>query len=236
MRPFVIRSFPRCGTHMLRTALDRHPQITCHSEVMNKDVTPLHVLRREGAAGIYKRFTGPGEGFIVHGYTGERSNLSQIRADLWPVLQQEQPLVICLERKDLLRRVFSVCTARVTRKWQTFKNEDQRALGAPILETFEVEHELKMAEKSFAASRELFPDAIYINYEDLVENWDENMAMLQKAIGADPQPVRPTTSKQEQRPIQEIVGNYEELRNVFWVGKLGDYFRFAESRQEVGQA
>ena len=35
LRPFVIQTLPRSGTHLLMTALDSHPELTCHGLVFS---------------------------------------------------------------------------------------------------------------------------------------------------------------------------------------------------------
>ena len=36
-RPFVLVSYLRSGTHLLRTALESHPEIVCRAEPFNSD-------------------------------------------------------------------------------------------------------------------------------------------------------------------------------------------------------
>lgn len=234
--PFVIRSYPRCGTHMLRTALDAHPEITCHNEIFNPDVTPPEKLAEIGAEELYRRHaSGKCEGFVVHGYT-ELEAFAEVgrHAELWDFLEREKPTLFVVEREDLLRRAFSVYQARKTQRWHVWKsNVGENKLGVPEVPPVAVEWQLKCAVYSKRASRERFPWAEFYTYEQIVDDWDQQIAKMQRSIGVSTIiPIKPKTAKQDQRPIHEMVSNYRYLKDYFARSEWGKWFEVAEQNDE----
>lgn len=230
---FVIRSYPRCGTHMLRTALSTHPEIVCHNEVFNPDVSG-DALKELSAEELYARHTGPAEGFVVHGYTEiEKFAESHKTHELWPIIERERPQLLVIEREDLLRRAFSVCIARKTNRWHSWKTEQPKALISPELKKGDVRWHLQAAWESRLAGRRLFPWATFITYEQLVDDWDHRIVQIQQLCGATRiLPIKPKTRKQDNRPINEMVSNYEFLRNEFKQTEYFQWFTLAERNTE----
>lgn len=134
---FVIVSHLRCGTHMLRTMLESHPEIVCQSEVFNSDNPnlpyPLQTPTREVLdRWVYRRL--PAEvrcvGFVLQAYhpfglkafPGIREN--SLWADIWPLLEGMPGLrVIHLQRENLLRRHLSHILARKTGSWHDWDRD-----------------------------------------------------------------------------------------------------------------
>jgi len=231
---FVIRSFPRCGTHMLRTALDSHPEITCHNEVFNPDCLDPQVIDKLGAEGLYRRYTGNLTGFVVHGYTTEIFPKSRHTEELWPVIQRERPTLIIIERQDILRRAFSVYQARHTQRWHVWRSQQNRQpLAAPKLQYQEVEWQLARSLDYMVANRELFPWGHFFTYEAICDDWQANITLMQELIGVNTvQEILPRTAKQDQRPIQDMVQNYAALREMFIDTPYGEFFLAAEANDE----
>lgn len=233
---FVIRSYPRCGTHMIRTALEQHPEIACFNEVFNPDHSGAERIERLGAQGLYDAHTGPKTGFVVHGYTGlEKFAQSTKTTELWPIIEKERPTLIIVEREDLLRRCFSVYQARTTQRWHVWKsNVGQNKLGCPKIQHHEVEWQLKCALASRKEGRQRFSWANFFTYEQIVDNWRDCMNQIQSLIGVDDVlPLAPKTAKQDRRPIQEMVSNYRELKDLFARTEYAQWFDLAEKNDEA---
>lgn len=132
---FVIVSYLRSGTHMLRTALESHPRVFCQTEVFNPDnpllpyplQTPVEVVLREH---VFKDHAPPvtHAGFVLHAYhpyaleafPGLRSNPAW--GEVWPRLDALNDLrVLHLKRRNLLRRHVSHLVARRSRFWHSWR-------------------------------------------------------------------------------------------------------------------
>ncbi len=232
---FVIRSFPRCGTHMVRTALEQHPDLTVHNEVFNPDFSGLDKIKSLGAEELYKRHTGPREGFVAHGYTREKFGGWEETQKLWrEIVPREKPTLIVLHRRDLIRRCFSVYQARATNRWHVWKSQQNRpSLPKVKVQANEVEWQVFVAEQSLDWAKTHYPWAHFFTYEDLVDNWDTQFALMQELLGVEPIKLLPKTDKQDQRPIQEMVSNYRELYDIFMEDlEIGQMFMDAEKNDE----
>jgi len=150
-RPFVIISYLRSGTHLLRTTLESHPGVVCQSEVFNSDNPnlpyPLSTSTEKVLADwVFKDFpTGPAGtiqqvGFVLQAYhpftlkafPGIRDNPAW--GNIWSILADMPDLsVIHLHRGNLLRRHLSHVLARATGQWHDW--DKQRVQSVTHLET-----------------------------------------------------------------------------------------------------
>ena len=132
---FVIVSYPRSGTHLLRTSLESHPAVVCQAEPFNSDDRrlpyPLDTPTADVLAGWVFRGDGPDTvravGFVLQAYhphaleafPGIRPNPGW--ADIWPRLAAMDGLrVVHLERRNLLARHLSHRMARATGAWHAW--------------------------------------------------------------------------------------------------------------------
>ena len=135
-RPFVLVSYLRSGTHLLRTALESHPQIACQSELFNSDDRRLPYPLETPTAEVLERWAfarplPPGtlcSGFALHAYHPHALRaFPGIRAnphwqDVWPRLAAMPDLrVVHLRRRDLLARHLSHLLARATGFWHAWE-------------------------------------------------------------------------------------------------------------------
>lgn len=228
-KPFVIRSLPRSGTHMLRTALDSHPEIVCHGEIFNANATGGK-FADVPAATLHARHTGPGEGYVVHGVPDEDAAHYPTALDVWPVIERGRPVVLLLWRRDQLRRIASDIRAHQDRIWQRYKPGDweKRPVGVEI-PAEAVRRQIGLALKSIATGLRLYPWALQVIYEELLADWDNQLARIQRAIGVrQVLPLRPRTLRQGGGPIREVVLNYDALQVEFRGTKYARWFEIAE--------
>lgn len=54
-------------------------------------------------------------------------------------------------------------------------------------------------------------DVLPITYESLCDDWDETICRVQEFIGVEPFKLRQATSKQETRPLCEVIENWSEI-------------------------
>ena len=137
-RPFVLVSYLRSGTHLLRTALESHPEVACQSELFNSDDRRLPYPLETPTADVldhwaFGRELAPGtrcSGFVLHAYhphalrafPGIRPN--PLWADVWQRLAAMPDLrVIHLRRRDLVARHLSHLLARSTGFWHSWDTD-----------------------------------------------------------------------------------------------------------------
>lgn len=136
-RPFVLVSYPRSGTHLLRTALESHPEIACQAEPFNSDDRRLPYPLETPTEEVLERWAFGGApasarhaGFVLHAYhphalrafPGIRANPRW--ADVWARLAAMPELrVIHLRRRDLLARHLSHLLARETGFWHSWETD-----------------------------------------------------------------------------------------------------------------
>ena len=131
---FVIISYLRSGTHLLRTALESHPSIRCQTEVFNSDnpnlpyglETPTQaVLDKWVYSNIAPEISRVG--FVLQAYhpnalkafPGIRANPRW--SNIWDILMSMPDLkVIHLRRRNLLRRHLSHVQARASDQWHNW--------------------------------------------------------------------------------------------------------------------
>jgi LPS sulfotransferase NodH len=133
--PFVIVSYPRSGTHLLRTSLESHPAVVCQAEPFNSDDRRLPYPQKTPTADVLAGWVFhdrlPDEvkaaGFVLQAYhphaleafPGIRPNPGW--ADVWPRLAAMDGLrVLHLERRNLLARHLSHRMARATGSWHAW--------------------------------------------------------------------------------------------------------------------
>jgi hypothetical protein len=131
----VLVSYLRSGTHLLRTALESHPEIACQSELFNSDDPSLPYPLTTPTAEVLERWAfarrlPPGTrraGFVLHAYhphalrafPGIRANPRW--SDVWELLAAMEDLVVVhLTRRDLVARHLSHLLARATGVWHAW--------------------------------------------------------------------------------------------------------------------
>lgn len=148
-RPFVLISYPRSGTHLLRTALESHPAVRCQAEPFNSDDRRLPYDLETATQEILARWVFSDDlaagtraaGFVLQAYhpfglaafPGIRENPSW--SNVWELLRRREGLaVIHLRRRDLLARHLSHLTSRATGKWHQWDAErvDRTSHLAPV--------------------------------------------------------------------------------------------------------
>lgn len=209
---WFISSYPRCGTHMLVTALDSHPELQCHGEIFNPRTQPgSHGLRK--TAGVLEKFWQPGCGFAAHAYIGRRPKQITETAprgvfqDFWSHIPPGTR-VISLRRRNHLRRYVSHCQAKLRKVW----NSETKPVGST---SCVISHKKLLASVAFAETcwkqcLQQFPDALVVYYEDLCDNWGSVTQELQQYLEVAPHALRPSTQKLGGE-LRDTIANFDEL-------------------------
>lgn len=234
---FVIRGFPRCGTHMVRTALNSHPELFCHDEIFNPGCFSIDDINNRGPSGNVQHFlNSPNVGCVIHANTRrERFEGSAVQHLAWDYIASnlDKYQVLVLSRRDWLRRAASVAVARQTHRWQQMQDKE-RLESLPSVEIYPdfLEWQFRCQQASLLDTEQRFPEAPVYWYEDLVDNWKSEITGMQRFLGVEPMDLKPKTVKQDTRPIQEIISNYATLRRVFTGSEWEPLFVLAEGNTE----
>jgi hypothetical protein len=224
---FVIQSLPRCGTHLVRTALHSHGDIVCFGEVFNP-------YSREHGFPVVRptveevfdhcRARSKQTGFVAHAFVGLEPTETgpgldqayrgrpEVRAaqGLWHAISPNRP-VITLRRENLLARYVSELVAHQRNRWLVRVGE---RVPLPVQVAIRREHMLEdfaRMESLMEIARRRFPSALRVRYEDHVANPDTVFDEIQTHLGLTPRMLIPGTVKVG-RPLEETISNYGEVR------------------------
>jgi hypothetical protein len=115
---------------------------------------------------------------------------------------------ILLKRRDILGQLTSLMIATKTNCWRDKKSTHQIELNIAQLEWF-----IDREKKAHAAFESSGVEYKTVFYEDLCENFDETVKSIQDYLDLDYIRLEPAPLiKQETRPIQEIISNYEDVK------------------------
>ena len=225
---FVVISSPRSGTHMLRTALNNHPQVHAFSEAFNPDY--LHdadydALTDEDTILQEHIFTNHHEdirqvGFMLHRSGAKFSHWPS----LWQRLREDTELnVIMLHRHNLLERYlsFKKMRARIQKKPFTplmLSVEELRQ------EFIRYENELADFKQQFSNHRQC-----QISYEQLCFKKEETLQRLQLFLNLDVTAISPNTPKNSAHNFQEDIVNFSDLSKAFSDSRWAWCFHLPES-------
>ena len=219
---FLILSSPRCGTHMLRSALAEHPQLVCFTEAFNPDFVhdgPYDETTHEDTILDEHLFSDYPPGVRAVGFPLHRSGARFGRwPTLWQRLERDESLrVISLSRLHLLGRYVSY---RIMRE-----REDR---DTPRLFTREeLQAEFRLQETAVKVFDERFAGhpLLPVKYEQLVDDWDTWIGTIQEFLGVDPLPLKPGTKPNKGVPYRRLVENHDELAQHFAETPWGWLFR-----------
>jgi LPS sulfotransferase NodH len=136
--------------------------------------------------------------------------------------QQKNLKIIHVKRRNILKAHLSQRRAHANRSWiSTPLNPpapgEDRTTSPLYLDYEECLHAFK-----FTHEQELFCDSLFsehpkidVIYENLADEWEEEITRVQKFLGVPCEPLRPFTRKQAQLPIAAEIVNYLELKDRF---------------------
>ena len=211
---FLISSYPRCGTHMLVSALQKHPDLTVHGEVFCPTAIDGDHGITETSKVLGEFWDGPMTGFAAHAYIGRHNRVfkanPRIFGDLWQKLPKNIP-VISLRRKDLLARHVSHLRAQKQKDWVRFSGRGNKRFTVKVDPT-RLKTDAQDVKECWRKVDVEYPNREVVFYEDLVHNWEETIARVLDAIGCDRAELSPET--QRQNPpfvLTEDVKNFEQI-------------------------
>ncbi|MBI1248157.1 hypothetical protein GC197_10000 [bacterium] len=226
---FVVQSLPRCGTHLLRTALMSHGEITCFGEVFNPH-SRMHGFSVEHPT-IHEVFNHCQEcsaptGFVAHAYVGlsddetgpgldqtfRRRKEVQAARGLWMTIPPNTP-VITLRRENLLERYVSLLVAEQRQNWLVCRGQSMPSPVTVRIDCGKMFADFTQIETLIDIARQRFPDAIHASYEQLVDDAEATFLRIQEHLGVEARCLTPHTLKVG-RSLQETIFNLNEVRTA----------------------
>jgi len=216
---WMIGSYPRCGTHMLVTALASHPELDCFGEVFNPDSqngTHCFPDPRQVLEGFW---INPRVGFAAHTYIGRRGGVQSYMApqrwynDFWDHLPRGIRM-IQLRRRNLLRRFVSHRKSKKTGVWNRYGDDNKPLARQVTLDVNDVLKDAEFAKKCWKATSDRYPNSLVIFYEDLCDHWEREMKKIQEYLGVTPHEGLKPTSNKLARSLREDVANFDHVAEV----------------------
>lgn len=230
---FILRGYRRCGTEMLRSALDSHTQITCHDELLHerhtRAITELGLVRYLQSYSMRTY-----DGFVANSHLVDGGLvIQQSIQQMWTAAELFSFPVVALQRRDLIRQAASEVIAETTGvRCVLLKNKPQRTQHTLVMTAEQLMRSVNTAQRAFDATSVLFPWACVVVYETLLTDWDAQLARIFAYIGVENQIVGAATRRQEVRKIRDIVYNYEELKSQLYDARP-DLFDIAEQTDDL---
>ena len=213
---FLLLSSPRSGTHLLRSLLDSHPQICCHTELLNPDHSLLDPEIR--ATDILQRDIWRGYSFSIKnvGFCLHRSGARICPAEgLWEQLEQDSDLaIISLTRTNLLKRYLSHLKISGHPYGPYLFSPEELARD------FEDQEQTQHAFNKRFASHEVFS----LTYEELTSQPSRTMQNLLQFLEVEPLQLHPGTKRNPRKRLQDEIMNLSELQHAFAGTKWESFF------------
>lgn len=227
-RRYVILAHARSGSNLLVYSLRSDPRVVSFGEifhphdtlVMPLSETPgLRYLHRQRPLQFLQQavYGGYARGIEAVGFKVFPDHVPE-GGQLQPVKEwlasQRDIAVIHLTRRNLLRYYVSLCIARKTAVWISPSHKQGRN-AAPSLRIDPREAEAAFTRRLSlnAASRSPYAHhpMLEMTYEALEAAPQAEFARVQAFLGLASRPLEIRTSRQEQRPLTQIIENYAEL-------------------------
>ncbi|EPE93726.1 sulfotransferase [Rhizobium grahamii] len=233
--PFVILGMPRSGTHYLEALLNQHPEVHSSGELLNtfdedwSDKDRLLLPDRELLEYAYRSLPRIDKNLLRIGCKinepqfEERPGFFDELAG-WPGLR-----VIFLKRRNTLESLRSLVQARQSGKWLKLRSIHDAAPPPSVrLRIEDCEIYFQKAEQFLSKVRASFAPSnlLVIDYEDLISDTNACLSQVLKFMGLAPlQRVLETAiERQETRPLERSIQNYDELRLHFQDGPYSKFF------------
>lgn len=228
---WLIMSYPRCGTHMLATALNNHPDLRCYGEVFN----PTTSYGKHNFATVQQVFEvgwpDKHTGFAVHSLIDRPGCPATMLPDMagyssfWEHIPDYTPTIF-IQRKNALARYVSHIMAISTGVWNsTGTDGTPEDIYAPVhVDIREFEYDMKYSQECYDSAAMYFKYGIRVYYEDMLNDWDTVMETVQTYLHVPYVPVKPDTIKLA-LPLRETIDNYIQVEA--WCKRKG-YAHFLE--------
>ena len=212
---FVVLCQPRTGSSLLNASLRQHPEIEMHGEILNHRYP--HRLPQDG----YKRLvsalstsTHPAVGCNLHAFQPDRVWDGWRRWEsAWNALADDHSIkVIHLQRIDTLAQMASWKIAQLLSRWGRQDDIIDRPTIAISPDEYRWFRDWNRSVMEWRLSHLQGRSILPVTYESLCNEWEPALARIQDFIGVRCLPLRQVTTRNERRPLSEVIENYDDLR------------------------
>jgi len=214
---WLLATYPRCGTHMLLSALQQHSKLQVGTELFNHNTATgshrFNTVRQSLEVGWPKASSG----FAVHSsIEGPQHALSmqetmQGTANFWETIPDYTPTIL-LQRDNLLERYVSQKVAMATRSWNsTDSGKTASSYASVYVGLGELAADIAYVRRCYDKAAAYFKYSLVVRYEDMCEDPVRELRRAQEFLRVDWEDVRPLTVKLTANTL-EIVENYTQVK------------------------
>lgn len=212
---FLLVAMGRSGGNLLSKSLNQHPNIYCNSAEPLIHENPPHYIRNNnieirdwalnGPLLTDKQITGMRTQYFI-----EKSNYGFTAMDLAKWAESQDFLIIHLVRKNISNMIISHFLAESNHSWIGKKYSNRKIKIDP--EIFCKKYIwLKEQQISWAAN---LNQCLTIYYEDLCENWDDNINLILDYLGVSRTTIKKAIEKQSAGDHRSYVENWNEIESM----------------------
>ncbi len=222
---FVILGYPRTGSNLLMTTLNKHPNVFCYGEIFNnrevrdwdipyvfrspfelkkKDENPVEYARKKIFGEYPVDVKAVGFKLFYHHARKEREE------EVWEFLKNDKRIkIIHIVRKDLLRAFVSHALAKETGKFVN-KSGGKSGVRKITLDLNECENYFEKTTKNIREFDRFFSEhsVLKIFYENLSGDFDKTISEIEEFLGLEKMKLSAGTKKQGAYSLSEVVTNY----------------------------
>ncbi len=238
---FIILGRSRTGSNFLRSLLNSHPSVMVLGEIFRnqntidfdhpefqttKQIMKIYQSNPEKFLEkiVFRRIPAKYQalGFKLFYYHARENPFSRI----WQAIRDQKEIrILHIKRKNILRTHLSRENALKTGQWVNTNGQEAhlhsyRLDYDALLEDFIQTRQWEQQAGSFFSTHPM----IEIIYEDLSENTQEQIQKIQHFLNLPKYPFHAQTHKQIQKPLSEIIENYEELKIKFKNTEWASFF------------
>jgi LPS sulfotransferase NodH len=238
---FIILGRSRTGSNFLRGLLNSHPAVIVLGEIFrNRDAIDFDHPQFPTTDRVMKIYQSDPCMFlekivfrkIPENYKALGFKLFYYHANeipftkIWSTLKEKSDLhIIHIKRRNILRTHLSRENAVKTGQWVNTNGKENH------LQTYQLDYDALL--RDFVQTRQweqkadlFFNDhpKLEVIYEELSKNTNEQIRNIQQFLGLPYHAVQPQTFKQIQRPLYEIIENYEDLKIKFKNTEWEEFF------------
>lgn len=206
MNKFIVITSPRCGTHMLKTILEKHPEIDMRGEIFNFS----NVDGYESFTHAYENLcygNNISNGFLLH--------RTQSNKELYDLIEKDDVKIISLTRENVIERYVSYKFAQKNKKWQMYKNTNETTVGKIVFDVNDFKENFEIYQNTIKESEGYIKgkDVVELTYEQIINDHQNSMLKIYDLLGVKPYYIPTSTRKSERRNFKDSIENYSELES-----------------------
>lgn len=221
---FVILFPLRTGSTFIMYGLNQNRDVKCLFEIFGSYMSSVYESNITVSTGNVSEYVDSifsrQEQRRIRGFKLSHSQFQRY-PNLLNIMRRDRYKVIHLYRKNVLDRVISLELAQITNEWVRKKEETQESIYNKIKINIPRDYLLSMIQRDqdelndFRKKFSTDFDWYETHYEDVCNlRSDEIMGEMQEFLGATPVKIAPLIVKQNQRSPEEIIGNYDEIKDL----------------------